>query len=176
MNVKQAPCPATYTVKKNSAYFLVAKLWAATLFMSLAGCSFTSDPDVAVDTVTLVVDPDANDNSATTVDLIFVYKKELLDALVKMNAKDYFKAADQIRRDNPEMVDVFRWEVVPCQTIGPQPLNLPELSMKTSYLLGALIFASYTHPGAHRIRLGSIGDVKIHLTNVHFFVEPATKK
>lgn len=106
------------------------------------------DPDVNLEEVSLSMDADANENGALSIDLVLVYKKELLDALMQMSAADYYASAQQIRRDFPGMVDVWHWELTPGQLVKDYPIR------KKDHLVGGVVFADYVSPGDHRIRLG----------------------
>jgi type VI secretion system protein len=173
MNKNQKINAATFSMLQKPV-FALARLPVYIFCLMLTSCSGMSpDPDLSVSSVKLVVDQDANDNSATAVDLVVIYKKELLEALQKMKARDYFKASEQIQRDYPGMIKIYRWEVVPGQIIGPQPLSLCSFNFITPCPIGGIVFANYERPGEHRIRLGSIDDIQIHLANTQFFIGPA---
>ena len=123
----------------------------------LWGCSLLTpsetegDPTVNLKTLNLVLDQNANHGSATEVDLILVYKLDLLKALSKMTAHDYFSSGEQIQRDYPEMLKVWHWELTPGQALYNQTIQ----GSFNGPLLGAFIFARYGTPGSHRIRIGS---------------------
>jgi type VI secretion system protein len=176
MNNNQKINSITLFLLQKTAYVLSIFLLTISTLL-LTSCTMVSpDPDFSISSVTLVVDDDANNNSATAVDMVVIYKKELLEALQSMKAKDYFKASTQIQRDYPDMVKIYRWEVVPGQIIGPQPLSLCSVGFITPCPLGGIVFANYQQPGEHRIRLGSIDHIQIHLANAQFFIEPAEKE
>lgn len=139
--------------------------------LALAGCSFFKMPAVWIDTVSLVVDQDANDNSATKVDVIIVYHEGLMKKLMELSASDYFRMSDQIRSDNPEMLQIFRWEVAPGQCLFDVPVNI-----KGSLPVGGVVFARYLSDGKHRIRLGKDRDIQFHLRRKDFSIEPRIKK
>ncbi len=143
------------------------------LFLSLAliaplittGCSLMPPPpSIWVDTASFNVDPDANNTSATAVDLVVVYfNEDVFKKLAKMKATEYFKQADQLKRDNPGMIDIFRWEVVPGQLIIDDPVDFSGWCP-----VGALVFANYMSPGDHRVRVGADRDLHIHLKRNDF--------
>ena len=82
----------------------------------LSGCETLSKlQNVWVDTVSITVDPDANNNSATAVDMVFFFKKELMDSVSKMTSYDYYKQYEQLVRDNPKLIQIIRWELAPGQ-------------------------------------------------------------
>ncbi|MEN8236384.1 MAG: hypothetical protein ABFQ95_02365 [Pseudomonadota bacterium] len=139
--------------------------------LALAGCSFFKTPEVWINTVSLVVDQDANDNSATKVDVIIIYQEGLLDKLMGLSAGDYFRMSDQIRSDNPGALQVFRWEVAPGQCLFDVPVNITK-----SLPVGGIVFARYLSEDPHRIRLGKDRDIQIHLRRKDFSIEPRVKK
>ena len=82
------------------------KIWAVLLFVFLAGCNTIfkdvereGEPEFNLTNINIILDQDANNTSATAVDLVVTYKPELMKALTKMTAEDYFKVAEQIRRE-----------------------------------------------------------------------------
>jgi type VI secretion system protein len=135
----------------------------------LSGCQFftdvSHDPEVRLQSVSLLLDHDANMRSATSVDIILVYSKELKDTLLQMNSQNYYKCAEQIRRDYPELVDVWHWELTPGQVIRYYPIR-----QRPGPVQGAFIFADYMTSGNHRIRLGSQVHSTIRLRREDFCV------
>lgn len=130
----------------------------------LAGCSLfkeedaSGDPGFNLQTVHIILDTDANHHSATEIDLVVVYKPDLLKSLMKMNAAEYFAIAEQIRRDYPEMIKVWHWELTPGQTLNDYQLNPCFMCPNAA---GALVFARYLTPGSHRVRVGSSDTIHI---------------
>ncbi len=132
--------------------------------ITLSGCARLS-PTIWVDSVSIVVDNDANESSATMVDIVVVHDQTLLAKLMGLTAQDYFQASEQIRRDNPGLIEIFRWEVVPGQCMFKVPVNI-----KGSSPVGGLVFARYIAPGQHRVRLGKDRDLYIYLQRSNFSV------
>ena len=124
----------------------------------LTGCNLFKDfdkegePPFNLSTINVILDQDANNTSATAVDLVVTYKPELMKALTKMTAEDYFKIADQIRRDYPETLRIWHWELTPGQTVANYQVNSQQELYEP---FGAIVFARYLTPGSHRIRVGS---------------------
>ena len=131
------------------------------------GGAFGPPEFVWVDTVTIIADSNANDFSATPIDIVVIYNKELLERLAKTPAKDYFKMSAQLRRDYPGMIEVFSWEVVPGQSLVDQPVG-----MKGTAPIGGFVFANFIPQGEHRVRLGGIRNLQIQLRNTEFCVGP----
>lgn len=124
----------------------------------LAGCSSSSEvsPELSVSDVTIYAEPDANLNSAIAVDVVLVYDNELLGSISKMPASKYFEASNQLRLDNPSLLDVWRWELVPGQVVSRFPLDSDK-----GDAFGGIVFANYLTPGDHRVKIPPSGEVKI---------------
>ncbi len=139
------------------------------LALMLTGCGFlpepVSEPSVNVEEISITLDSDANLNSATAVDVVVIYRADVFRALLKMTASEYFASADQIKRDYPDVVDVFHWELTPGQRVRNVPVDFRGESPA-----GAIVFANYLTPGAHRVRLGTQDQAHIHLRKYEFCV------
>ena len=124
----------------------------------LLGCSSSSEvsPELKLSEVTIYAEPDANQNSAIAIDVVLIYDNELLGAISKMTANKYFEASNQLRLDNPSLIDVWRWELVPGQVVS----NFSTHSDKGS-AYGGIVFANYLTPGDHRVKIPPSGEVKI---------------
>ena len=131
-----------------------------------AGCGPLT-PCFYIDSVRLKVDHDANDFSATEVDLVVAYDETLLKELLGLTAAKYFAKAEQLKRDFPDQLDVFHWEVVPGQILFSQ-----DLDYKKSCPPGGVIFARYIAEGEHRIRIANDRHIEIHLSKNSFCVRP----
>lgn len=129
------------------------RLLSALMILSLQGCSlFDPAPDslVYLNEVNLSLDGDANQKSATSIDLLIVYNQALMQVLLGLDAKTYFVKAKQIKQDYPDLADIHHWELTPGQVIREYPIKLRSEEPK-----GAFMFADYYTPGQHRVRLGS---------------------
>lgn len=136
------------------------------MFLILGGCALFKplpQPPIILRTVNISLDSDANNNSATSIDLLIVYNQDLLKVLLSMESKDYFRAVNQLRRDYPDLVDIWHWELTPGQNLKDHPVDL-----RIDTPQGAVIFADYYSPGAHRVRLGSFKEINVHLRKVDF--------
>lgn len=123
------------------------RLFLTLLFASLAGCSLFG-PKVDLDSLTLDVAPKANDDTPIAVDFIAVADPDLLKQLSGISASQWFAEREQYQRDYRQLMSVWGLELVPGQFIDRQPFPLG--GKKAA---GLLVFASYTTPGAHRLRL-----------------------
>jgi len=146
------------------------KMMALLLGLSLSACGMLQDdgkptPCTDIDWVTISLDSDANNDSATAVDLVIVHSQKLMETLMKLSAHDYYKAIDQLRRDYPEMFDVWHWELTPGQLIRKYPINPSEM-----HPIGAIVYARYNSHGIHRVRLASTSHPHIRLKRLDFCV------
>lgn len=100
-------------------------------------------------TVAINIGPDANENQPIAFDLVQINDKDLAKDVAKMTAADWFQKRDQIREDFPKSssISVQSWEWVPGQVV-------PDIQIPMRRAPRAiLVFAKYSDPGAHRIRL-----------------------
>ncbi len=123
------------------------RLFLTLVLVALAGCSFFG-PKVDLDSLTLDVAPKANDDTPIAVDFIAVADPDLLKQLSGISASQWFAEREQYQRDYRQLMSVWGLELVPGQFIDRQPFPLG--GKKAA---GLLVFASYTTPGAHRLRL-----------------------
>jgi type VI secretion system protein len=124
--------------------------------MGLVSCSNGTLPELYIESVSIYTDPDANQNSATAVDLVIIYDEELVKILGHMSAAKYFASSRQLLLDNPTLLDIWHWELVPGQIV--QDFSPPQ-EEGDSY--AAFVFANYITPGDHRIKVSPEGVVKI---------------
>lgn len=126
------------------------------LVLSLAACTNDFLPELSIDTVSVYTDIDANQNSATSVDLVIVYDQELEKTLGQMSAAKYFSSSKQLLLDNPTLLDIWHWELVPGQIV--QDFTPPQ---EQGDAFAAYVFANYLTPGDHRLKVAPTGIVKI---------------
>jgi type VI secretion system protein len=98
--------------------------------------------------VAVKLDDQMNRNSPLAVNLLIIYDEALLARLLDMTAKQWFESRDQMLRDffHGKAFDYWGWEWTPGQHVPVQRLPLEPAAQ------GAVIFANYHSPGAHRIR------------------------
>lgn len=124
--------------------------------VGLVSCSSSTDPELSMKSVSVFVEPDANQNSAIAVDLVLVYNQELVNTLGKMSASKYFDSSSQLLLDNPTLLDVWHWELVPGQIV--EDFEPPQ---EKGPAFGGFVFANYLTPGDHRVKVAPNGIVKI---------------
>lgn len=113
------------------------------------------------------VDDNLNDDSPVTVHIVVCYDAKLLKTLAKYTAAQYFEKLDQIKRDAGSNIDIFQWEIVPGQTLGPQPVKPNHVTGQ-----GILVFARYTTAGNHRQAIADDREVTIQMGPKDFKVIP----
>ena len=123
------------------------RLFLTLLSVLICSCSLFG-PTVELDSLTLDVAPKANDDTPIAVDFIAVADPDLLKQLSGISASQWFAGREQYQRDYRQLMSVWGLELVPGQFIDRQPFPLG--GKKAA---GLLVFASYTTPGAHRLRL-----------------------
>ncbi len=124
--------------------------------LGLSGCSNENLPELYIESVSIYTEPDTNQNSATAVDLVIIYDEELVKILGRMSAAQYFASSKQLLLDNPSLLDIWHWELVPGQIV--QDFSPPQ-EEGDSY--AAYVFANYLTPGSHRIKVSPHGIVKV---------------
>ncbi len=158
----------------RSGFETVVFVWLIVLGVVLASCGgmktayrysrakMGADIDIKVD-----VSEKVNENSPVAVDIVVVGDEKLLELLKGLEARDWFQKRDQIKRDNNggDSLFVWSWEWVPGQTIP-----LIELPWK-HHAVGAIIFANYHAPGAHRVSIDPFTNVNLRLQEKGFSTE-----
>ena len=133
---------------------------------SQASCASTAPPFRLL--LEFVTTPRLNQNAPVPISLVAVNDQKLFERLVQMNAKQWFEAREQIRRDNPgdNAFSEWVWEYVPGQAPPPVVIQVDGRAV------GALIFANYRSPGDHRYRLGPQQRMRIDLGDDGMTISP----
>lgn len=121
---------------------------------------------VWIEKVQFRIDDDMNDSAPVSIHMLIIYKQDVYDQVAGMNADDYFKKSDQLRRDNPNMIDFFTWDVAPGQ-----PKEEQNIVPSRADGLGVVIFARYKSPGAHRAALADERQIRIVLEKLDFHTD-----
>jgi type VI secretion system protein len=129
----------------------------------LAACA----TKVSTERVDVRVDAAANDNSPVPVELVLVKEEEMLEALLALSAREWFEQRAQLRADFPKAFQSAYWEFVPGQRM--EISRLP-FGRKGHALI---VYANYSAPGEHRLRIDTRERVTLLLGEAGFSVEPA---
>ena len=113
-------------------------LGLALLLAPLSGCAPGSF------SMKITVDPLANANYPVALSVLVIYDKAVLPKLQEMNARQWFGQREQFLRDNAKVLSEDYFEFVPGQSVKPLQRSLRDKAA------GALVFANYRTPGAHR--------------------------
>jgi len=116
--------------------------------------------------VRVKIAPNANQNHPFAVDLLIVNDSKLLEDLMKLPAREWFKRREQFKRDYPKRTgfESYEWEWTPGQKIPD--LVLP-LRVKAR---AGIVFASYRTEGEHRARFDPLKNILIEFNEEDFQV------
>jgi type VI secretion system protein len=144
----------------------LSALVALALLAALPGCAALSDavlgPEVAINQISITAAPNANDDSPTTVDVVLLYDDSLTDQFLQMTAAQWFDRREQLTRDFPNGIQVFSWEVVPGQTLSDLSVD------RRAGTTAGFVFARFTRPAPHRLRLTDQSTVEVRLMEHSF--------
>lgn len=106
-------------------------------------------PEVEVEKLTIVSQPDANNGTPVWVAIALVYKNGPIDQLKAMDAKTFQTKWKQMIRDYPQRLEVFDWEIAPPSTFT---VNINKTGTK---VIAGFIFAEYDNANANRLQLAT---------------------
>lgn len=118
--------------------------------MALCGCAGLGLPSgvpVLLEAIKVNAAQNANGGDATSLDVLIIYDKDLLETIQNMNAAEYFSKADALEENNPNGLQRFHMEVVAGGSMNKK------IDKKSNRAVAALIFADIHSPGAHRYRM-----------------------
>lgn len=142
----------------------------------LSGCGLVgavSSPVFQVEAVQVHATPNANNNSATRLDMVFVYEEAAVDMLQSLSAAEWFDRKRQFMLDFPEGIGIRSWEVVPATSLDQEEVPDSLLENKSGdKAVAAFVFADYLSPGAHRARLETRRGIRIELGRDDFTLTP----
>jgi type VI secretion system protein len=93
---------------------------------------------------TVIVDPDANAYSPVSMSLLIIHRRDLLEKVQALSAKQWFQQREQLLRDLGKDADEAMWEYVPGQQAPPISLKVRRSAVQ------GFLFANYRSPGPHR--------------------------
>lgn len=135
-------------------------LIAVLTFLPAAACTslgpFCFAPST-VDSIDLVATPDANQDGATAVDVVFALDEPTEAILGQLDAATYFAGRRSSVLQNPSRAAVRSWEVAPGQTLRDR-LD-PPCGPAATY-----VFVGLRSPGEHRFELPSASDLEVVVT------------
>ena len=135
------------------------------LLLALGGCAAARS--IGLEDISIQSAPDANANGAVAVDVVLVLSPGVADQVAKLPAADWFRRRTQLLRDNPDGLAVMSWELIPGQSV--------EAPVRRS-AFDAYVFALYSSPGDHRVRLATEdGEARIKLQATGFIVDGLKK-
>jgi type VI secretion system protein len=113
----------------------------------ISGCGLFP-PRVELQSVTIDVEPKANNNTPVALDFVAANDAQMLERLKGTPASQWFEQRQQLQRDYPTGFTVWSLEVVPGQFMA-----LKDNPLHSHKADGLLIYARYNTPGAHRLLL-----------------------
>ncbi|WP_085316766.1 hypothetical protein [Derxia lacustris] len=96
----------------------------------------------------VVAEPDANDNTAVALDIVFVRDAATLERLLALPAARWFASRAELLRSYPAGLAVRSYELAPGQS-----RRLTDKELDAPRVVAVLLFADYRAPGEHRLRL-----------------------
>jgi hypothetical protein len=137
---------------------------AVAILLMLGGCAART---IGLEEVSLQAAPDANGNGAVAVDVVLATRPGSAEQVAKLPADEWFRRRAQLLRDNPDGLVVMSWELVPGQSVTAPVRRIA---------LDAYVFALYSSPGEHRVRLATEdGEARILLQATGFVVQGLKK-
>jgi type VI secretion system protein len=139
--------------------FLILLLSLAVL-LTVEGCSSFSRALGGKVTVTVELDERLNQDFPLAVDIVIVYDHDLFDELKELTAQTWFEMRRQYRLDHePGSIEVDSREWVPLDEsrAAPEPYRIDHRPGAK----GAVVFANYFNPGAHRVVIEPLSDIEL---------------
>lgn len=109
-------------------------------------------------TISLVSDTDANEGYPVALDVVFVSDKKVLDTLNQLRSAEWFSGKSDYIRNNPKLLTVLSWEIVPGQGFYNVDVSAPLLPA-----IGVFIFANFDGPRSYRMLIQNEKSVSIRL-------------
>lgn len=132
-------------------------LRALLIVMLITGCSLLK-PSIKLKHISFTVASSANNDTPIPVDLVAVDDEELLKRLLALPAAQWFEQRAQLQRDFPAALYVWSRELVPGQRAE---VDDPPINGRSG--MAVLVFAGYSSPGMHRLRLDQQKSVQLYL-------------
>jgi type VI secretion system protein len=130
--------------KSSTGYSLFLLL----VLIGSGGCSTgLFKPRIALRELHFEVAANANDTTPFAVDIVAVSDEDVLKKLQLINAAQWFDPQSNLKRDYPQALMVWNYELTPNSSLAPDPEFAGQKAQ------GLLLFANYKTAGAHRLRL-----------------------
>lgn len=145
--------------RASASHFGVSVSVLAILVSLTTSCSWLSPSCETEGTgsVTLTSTAGRGPSSSVAVEIAITTDETLAKTLAGLTGLQWFQQRDQILRDNPETLSTARWEIVLGQTVSEAPVETP-CAVEAIYA-----YASYSAPGAHRLKLADLESVTLDL-------------
>lgn len=115
----------------------------------LPGCSTPLfKPRIALNELHLKADSAANGDMPFAVELVTVSDADMLKQLQGLTAAQWFQRKAELKRDFPQDLQSWYYELVPGGSIALRPTPFSKKPAQ-----GLLLFANYSGHGAYRLRL-----------------------
>lgn len=142
------------------------------LVVSLSGCNsikktmsmvipFYNYDKTPINTIRVNADIDSNNNMAVAIDFVFIFNKEVNDALLKLTGPQWFENKNALLLRHRTQLTVANAEVVPL-TLN-ETIKLPE---NYDNAIKVLMFANYLAPeGQYVADITQFSDLQVSLKN-----------
>lgn len=108
--------------------------------------------------ISIFSDADANEGYPVAVDVVFVSDQKVLDFLSGLRSAEWFLNKSDYMRNNPKLLTIFAWEIVPGQKFYNVDVSTPSLSA-----IGVFIFANFDGSKNYRMLIQGEKTVSIRL-------------
>ncbi len=109
---------------------------------------FPSGEKLRWEKVSIGVGKKANKNFPVAVDIVMIFKEELVDRISELPAKSWFNSKKNIFNTFPTALAIKSWELAPGDT-----LQIPSSFFGQRRVFAVLAYADYFTDGDHKIRI-----------------------
>ncbi len=82
----------------------------------------------------------ANNGRAFQLNIVFVYDKQMFEALKNLSNDEFFKNKSLLERENPGVLEIFSVEILPGKTYAPQVIPISNKKQ----LIGSMVFVDFS--------------------------------
>ena len=131
--------------------------------LSLSGCGLMPNliPDIQTEKIRISASPRVNQGFPVAVDIVLLNENLLVEGVKDLSGKELFKIRDQFAIDHPKLAHIIRREVVEGENLLPVKLKYSQRTKAK----GVFVFANFLADGTHRLRIDTIKEPKIVLTD-----------